>query len=77
MREKSPRDGKPQPQCLEDNSAVDRNREPGKGSSLKTRFVAGHAVSHGQLSRTHPAGGCKGGTRKGTGTQESPTQRRT
>lgn len=69
-REKSPRDGKSQPQCLEGNSVVNRNGEPGKGSSPKEWFVAGHVATCECLSRTHPAGGCTGGTRKGTRTQD-------
>lgn len=60
VREKSPRDGTSQPQSLEGNSAVNRNEEPGKGSSPKVWFFAGHATSREPLSRTHPAGGCTG-----------------
>lgn len=78
VREKSPRDGMSQPQSLEGNSAVNRNGEPGEGSSPKVWFVAGHAASRERLSRTHPAGGCTGpqvGPERGHGLNTTCTEK--
>ena len=64
----------PELQRLEDNSAVNRHRASGKGSSLEGRFAVGCAAGLGRF-RGH-AQLVAGKVLPETQTQESPARRR-